>query len=204
MYDLIKTVNNLEIFFMPPKRAMEEYRSNNIDILMFSDKGAYEIFNTTSKFLALFQGNTHLIYLKGSKNTGAISKDALTNKTVAVIRGVEEESKTLQLLGMTTLEVDSPEQSLKMVANGRIDYSNMSMLPSMYLLENLNIEESLAFSEKPTVLINVGFFYSKNPEEKITKVIEEIYAASQSDIYYSVIEGYITSSQKVTDYLPNR
>mgnify|MGYP000388441540 CR=1 FL=1 len=174
VYDLLKDVDNLTILFLPPKRAIEEYRHNKIDILFFSDKGAYNIVKKNSQFLPLFQGNTHLIYLKDSENTGVISKKTLANKSVAVIRGVGEEAEKLRLLGMKIVEIETPEQSLQMVAKGRIDYSNMSLLPVKYQLNNMKIKEALEFSAKPTFLLNVGLFYSKNPSIHVKKAIDEI------------------------------
>ena len=204
VYDLLKDIENLTILFMPPKRAIEEYKHNNIDILFFSDKGAYNIVKKNSQFLPLFQGNTHLIYLKDSENTGVISKKTLANKSVAVIRGVGEEAEKLRLLGMKIVEIETPEQSLQMVAKGRIDYSNMSLLPVKYQLNNMKIKEALEFSAKPTFLLNVGLFYSKNPSIHVKKAIDEINNIYLTDRYYSTIEKYLTSNQKATEYLPNK
>jgi len=62
VYDLLDEIENLSLQIIPPKRALEEYKGGNIDVLFFSDRGAYEILKNTSNFLPLFQGNTHLIY----------------------------------------------------------------------------------------------------------------------------------------------
>jgi len=204
IYDLLKGIDNLTIIFMPPKRAIEEYKRNNIDILFFSDKGAQEIVKKNSQFLALLQGNTHLIYLKGSGNTGVISKETLKNKSVAVIRGVKEEAEKLQLMGMNIIEIETPEQSLKMVAKGRVDYANMSLLPIKYQLESMKVKEVLAFSVKPTFQLNVGFFYLNNPAKGVKVVIDKIKDIYLSDEYYSTIENYLPSNQKGSDYLPNK
>jgi len=204
VYDLLKDIDNLTILFLPPKRAIEEYRHNKIDILFFSDKGAYNIIKKSSQFLPLLQGNTHLIYLKDSGNTGVISKETLTNKSVAVIRGVEEEADKLQLLGMKIVEVETPEQSMEMVAKGRIDYSNMSLLPIKYQLKTMKIKEVLAFSTNPTFQLNVGLFYSKNPSIHVKAAIDKIINIYLSDKYFSTIEKYISSDQKATEYLPNK
>jgi len=204
VYDLLKSISNLDVVFMPPKRAMEEYKRANVDLLLFSDVGAYSVFKKSSKFLPLFQGNTYLIYIKTSNNNGVLTKENLSNKAVAVIRGVDSEAKELRLLGLDVIEVENLEQSLKMLALNRIEYSNMSLLPFQFHLKSMQNKSIYDFSKEPTFLLNVGLFYRKNSEGHVISVVNEIAKSYLSDRYYSIINKYITSDQQVMDYLPNQ
>jgi len=142
-------------------------------------------------------------YLKSEVNSELVSSEILKNKTIAVIRGVGEEAEKLESLGLKVIEVDKPEQSLKMLLHGRIDYSNMSLIAIRFQLDSEPYKEKIGYYSNPTLLLNTGLFYPKNAKGLVKTAIKEIESMYLTKQYFSIIEAYLVSDQKAVDYLPN-
>lgn len=185
----------------PWKRVINNGRLGKIDVvigLRVTNKSKDDfVFLPTS----LIDSAQNIFTLKGRSLQ---SKEHLVGLRGGILSGTTftSEFEKYAKKNLSISEVRKPEQNLKKLKSGRIDYFIAPLLPTIYLIENSEINIDIAFTPQPlfTVQEKIAISKKSNCVDKIDAFEKELVELHKNNFIHDRFDE-ISSDWNVLDYM---
>lgn len=199
--DLLEAMTNkagleLNIAFMPPKRAYQMFEDKGIPFTIVSEEQFEDPGTEGIGVLPLYRSSFYFYYLKDRYPQGLLFEQLheLKGSSIRAHRG----APTVQILREAGLEVDlydDPVSGFQMLYKGRMDLLEVDYLAAERILGTRlqEMEGALARSSKTSVSFTVGLAFKLDNQDSV-KIIEQLRIAltdlKNEGGYRAIFEAY--------------